>query len=112
MIRVPDWTTSIGLNYNVESTAGTFNFDVNWSYNDGFAWDADNVLREPSYSLLDAQVKYTLPGEYDHLSFRLWAKNITKEKYYVAQIQSSGARGSSALPGSPRTYGVDAIFKF
>lgn len=112
MVRVPKWTFNIGLNYEVETSAGTFNFDVNYAYNDGFAWDADNALRQSSYGLLDAQVKYTLPGRYDRFAIRAWAKNLTREKYYVAQIQSDGARGSSAMPGAPRTYGLDLLFSF
>lgn len=112
MVRVPKWTANLGLNYVVETRFGTFDFDVNYSYNDGFAWDADNALRHPSYSLVDAQMKYTFPGEGDRFSIRLWAKNLTKEKYYVAQIQSDGPRGSSAMPGAPRSFGFDWLVKF
>ncbi|KQX23553.1 hypothetical protein ASD39_07010 [Sphingomonas sp. Root50] len=112
MVRVPKWTLNLGLNYELVTEAGKFNFDVNYAYNDGFAWDADNALRQSSYSLVDAQVKYTLPGKYERFAVRAWAKNITKEKYYVAQVQSDGARGSSAMPGSPRTYGLDLLFSF
>ncbi len=112
MVRVPKWTFNIGANYNLETGIGVFNFDINWAYNDGFAWDADNALRQPSYSLVDAQVKYTFPGEGNRFAIRLWAKNITKEKYYVAEVQSDGPRGSSAMPGAPRTYGFDWLFKF
>ncbi|ATE65819.1 TonB-dependent receptor [Rhizorhabdus dicambivorans] len=112
MVRVPKWTFNIGLNYGIETSAGKFDFDINYAYNDGFAWDADNALRQSSYGLLDAQLKYTLPGRYDRFAIRAWAKNLTREKYYVAQIQSDGARGSSAMPGAPRTYGLDLLFSF
>jgi iron complex outermembrane recepter protein len=110
MVRVPKWTANIGANYNLETEVGAFNFDVNYAYSSSFAWDADNKLREPSYGVLDAQIKYTLPG--DRYSIRLYGKNLTKERYYVAQVQSDSARGSSAMPGAPRTYGVDLLVKF
>jgi iron complex outermembrane recepter protein len=112
MVRVPKWTFNLGANYTLETSAGAFNVDVNWAYNDGFAWDADNALRQPSYALLDAQVKYTFPGAGDRFSIRLWAKNLTKERYYVAEVQSDGPRGSSAMPGAPRSYGFDWMFRF
>lgn len=112
MIRVPDWTLSLGANYTVHSGVGDFVLDVNWAYNDGFKWDADNVASQKAYSLVDAQVTYELPERLKGQSIRFWVKNMTKEKYYVAQVQSSGARGTSAMPGAPRTYGLDWVFKF
>lgn len=112
LIRAPTWSANAGLDYDLETHVGAFDLNVNYSFTDSFAWDADNVLREPSRSLLDAQVKYTLPGEGSRFSVRLWAKNITQTRYYVAEAQSDGARGSSALPGAPRTFGFDWLFKF
>lgn len=111
IVRAPKWTANIGANYDLATDVGDFNFDVNYSYTGSFYWDADNVLKQPSYGLLDAQIKYTFPHQ-ERFSIRLWAKNLTKEKYYVAEIQSDGARGSSAMPGAPRTYGFDWLFKF
>lgn len=112
MARVPVWTANLGANYQVNSSAGGFNFDVNYSYSSSFFWDADNVLKQPEYSLIGARVKYTPPGAEDRFSVSLWGKNLTNEKYYVAQVQGDGARGSSAMPGAPMTYGVDFSFKF
>jgi iron complex outermembrane recepter protein len=111
IVRAPKWTANIGANYELETSAGNFNFDVNYSYTGNFYWDADNVLKQPGYGLLDAQIKYTFPQQ-ERFSVRLWAKNLTKREYYVAEIQSSGARGSSAMPGAPRTYGFDWLFNF
>lgn len=110
LIRVPKWTANVGVNYTVQSSAGDFNVDVNYAFNDSFAWDADNVLRQPSYNILGAQIKYTFPGQ-DRFAVRLWAKNLTGAHYYVAEIQSAGARGSSAMPGAPRTFGFDWLLK-
>lgn len=109
MVRVPETTFTLGANYNLDVGDGNFNIDISWAYNDGFAWDADNKLRQPSYSVFDAQLKYTFADE--RFAFRLWAKNLGKEKYYVAQIQSDGPRGSSAMPGAPRSYGLDWLVK-
>lgn len=111
MIRVPKWTLNLGGSYDIDTAAGGFGFDVNWSYNDGFAWDADNRLKQPSYSLVDAGLKWTPPGAEDRYTVRLWVKNITKEKYYVSEAQSDGARGPSALPGAPRTFGAELSIK-
>lgn len=111
IVRAPKWTANIGANYDVETGFGNFNFDVNYSYTGNFYWDADNVLKQPGYGLLDAQAKYTFPQQ-DRFSVRFWAKNLTSKHYYVAEIQSDGARGSSAMPGAPRTYGFDWLFKF
>ena len=111
LVRAPRWTANVGANYDVETDAGRFNFDVNYSYTGSFFWDADNVLEQPSYGLLDAQVKYTFPGQ-DRFAVRFFARNVTKERYYVAEVQSDGARGSSAMPGAPRTYGFEWLLNF
>lgn len=112
MIRVPKWTFNLGGSYDVDTAAGGFGLDLNWSYNDGFAWDADNRIRQPSYSLFDAGLKWTPPGAENRYTIRFWAKNITKTKYYVSEAQADGARGASALPGAPRTFGGELAVKF
>lgn len=112
MVRVPRITANAGMNYAVATSIGDFDADVNLSYNGRFSWDADNVLKQPAYSLLDAQIKYTIPDSGQRYAIRLWAKNLTGSRYYVAEIQSDGPRGSSAMPGAPRTYGMDWLFKF
>jgi hypothetical protein len=33
-------------------------FNVDYYYNDGFFWEPDNFLRQNSYGLLDARIKY------------------------------------------------------
>jgi iron complex outermembrane receptor protein len=112
MIRVPKLTFNLGASYDINTAAGGFGLDMNWSYNDGFAWDADNRLKQPSYPLIDAGLKWTPPGAEDRYAIRLWAKNLGKEKYYVSETQSGGAIGNSALPGAPRTYGAELSVKF
>lgn len=111
MVRVPKWTYSVGANYRIETSAGELDFDVNYSYSSSFFWDADNVNRQNGFGLLDAQAKWTLPGVLSNHSIRLWGKNLTTTHYYVAAVPSSGARGTSAMPGAPRSYGFDWMIK-
>ncbi len=49
----------------------------------------------------------------ENIQVRLWGKNIFDKKYYPFGYDTAGAFGTVLLtPGMPRTYGVEATFKF
>jgi hypothetical protein len=42
-----------------------------------------------------------------------WVKNVGKTKYWASGTDLTAALGSAALvPGAPRTFGVDLIWRF
>ncbi len=106
------WKFNAAVNYETDiASAGKLAFDLNALYAGKFAWDADNVMKEPSHFMLDGSIAFT-PEAFDNLTLRFWMKNITKEKYNINfYAQASGSAYSSA-PGAPRTFGGEVLFKF
>lgn len=101
MIRSPKTTLSAGVSYTVPTAGGDINADVNYYYNSGFFYEADNRLRQPAYSLVSAQLSWMAPDE--RYAIRLWGRNLTDESYYGNISASLGDNGTWA---PPRTYGV------
>jgi iron complex outermembrane receptor protein len=74
--------------------------------------DRDVVLDQKSYALYNASVSWKeIAGS--KFDFRLWGRNLTDEKYMVGGVGILDVAGlSSALWGTPRTYGVDLTYRF
>lgn len=111
MSRVPEWRWDAGVNYTVESGIGKFVADTSLSHMGNFKWDADNLLTQRSYTLLNASLSLT-PASLDWLTVQLWGKNLTKEKYYETEQEVVGGTGYIATAAAPRTYGVELTMKF
>lgn len=66
----------------------------------------------PSYGLLNARIAFQLedPG----LEFALFARNITKTKYFtrLLAVQNTPLAFTSYMPGDPQTYGASITFRF
>jgi iron complex outermembrane receptor protein len=106
----PAFTGSVGAEYSMPSTIGTFLLASSYQYNGGFNWNgtanADGTpngrIREHSYDLLNTSLMWTsLDGRW---SLRGWGKNITSTKYH-AFVQTN-ANGDTYSPGPPATYGI------
>ncbi len=67
------------------------------------------LVGSKGYALINAGLAWN--GE--RVQVRVWGKNITNKKYYPFGYDTAGAFGTVLLtPGTPRTYGVEATFKF
>ena len=106
-IRTPSNTLSLGVNYVVPVNTGEFGINLTYFRSGGFYWDIDNRVREPSYNLLNTRLSYDLDKR---LGLAVYARNITKEKYFN-QVSTS-TLGDRYSPGAPRTYGIELNFKF
>ena len=107
----PDVTFNLGGSYTAPLAEGEINVNLNYSYSGEWFSGPDNIVRQPSYGLLDASATYTLPG--GKVSLGLWARNITDEDYYVSlAAQSNPGGGVTGVVGAPRTYGVKAGYRF
>lgn len=99
----PPVTGDLNVSYKWSTAKGDVQPSVTVVYNNGFFWQADNRLRQPAYTLLNASLLWTDPtGRYD---IRLWAKNLTDSVYYVARLGAAGL-GDVQEQAAPRTYGV------
>lgn len=108
MIRAPDWTASVAVDYHAPLAGGEFGANISYYYNDGYFFEADNRLRQKAYSLVNAQLRWTAPE--DRYQIRLWSKNLFNEKYYGQGTESGLGDLVSAAPG--RTFGVTLGFTY
>jgi iron complex outermembrane receptor protein len=109
MIRTPPITTNIGVDYSFPVGAGDLGFNVNYYFNSGFFWDADNRVKQPSYDLINAQISYELPDSGWKITG--FVRNLAN-KFYYAQVSTSGGIGDQYSAGAPRTYGITLGFKY
>jgi iron complex outermembrane receptor protein len=107
-VRSPEATANLSGDYRVPLSAGSLDFVVSYSYNSGFAWDPDNRVREPAYSLVNASAGWSSPT--DRFGLRLWGTNLTDHQY------CSYAEATTLLdfcsPNPPRMYGVSVSLHF
>jgi iron complex outermembrane receptor protein len=104
-----DLTTSLGFNYTIPLSAeGEIVINGNWSHNDGFFTDSDNLRRQPAYDTVNASARWTSSnGRY---WMGVWGKNLTNDAVLTLQTTADFAAFSSYA--APRTYGVTAGTRF
>jgi iron complex outermembrane receptor protein len=104
--RSPKWTTNLTLQYMVPTDTGNYTGSLTYYYNSGFFWDADNLLKNNSYHLVNASIDWLSPsGTWD---VRFWAKNLLQQRYYI--YATAQAQGSEASPAPPLTFGATLAF--
>ena len=105
--NAPNFTFNIAAQYTTQVGNGDLSFNVNFSYNDGFFYNADNAYSEPSYGLLNASIGY----EFDSgLRFSIWGRNLTDE--YVAHTITTSVNTAAAVYRPPLTYGATIGYSF
>jgi len=100
--RSPKFTFSIGGDYTLETSAGKFILDANVFHNDGYYWDPQNRLTQPSFTLVNASLTWRSNDE--TWDVKVWGSNLLDEKYY-ANASFSGL-GDFVSPAEPLTFGV------
>lgn len=105
----PEFTMNIGFDYTLNTGHGDYLLSADYYYNDGYYFEPDNLLRQSSFHLINAQIKY-MPT--DNFGVRVWGKNLAGEKYAIGAVTQGGAPGYPFYPGAPREYGVAFDFSF
>jgi iron complex outermembrane receptor protein len=100
-VFTPHWVTNLSAQYKLPTSIGRFTLGGTWNYNDGFYYDPQNRLRNPSYNQVNANLTWEPE---DGKWVRLWVNNLLDERYY-STIQPSNF-GDLYFPAPPRTYGV------
>jgi iron complex outermembrane receptor protein len=101
-VRSPKLTANVGADYRILIAVGRLDLSMTFYYNDGFAWDPDNRLRQAHYNLLSASASWSSPR--DVFGVRLWAKNLTGAQ--TCSFAAAISLGDICSPSAPRTYGV------
>ena len=106
LIRSPEMTGNIGAILDIPTDAGNFRASFNWYFNDGFYWEPDNRVKEPSYDVLNAELSWTaVSGAW---RVRVFGNNLTDEAYSI--YLNTGQFGDLAALAPPRTWGVGLDF--
>ncbi len=108
VVRSPDVTLNLGAVYDFDTDIGNFVLSANYYYNDGFFWENDNLHRQESYSVVNAQITWTDPN--DRFYIGVFGNNLFDEEYSNFGLASELGTFIAAAP--PMTYGVKAGLKF
>jgi len=107
--NTPPFTASASANYQIQTHAGTVTPTFSVVYNAGYAWQPDNRVRQPAYTLINASTQWT--SETGKYSATLWIKNLAQATYYIARISDPGI-GDAQEQAPPRTVGVTLKVRF
>ncbi|WP_169799527.1 TonB-dependent receptor [Novosphingobium lentum] len=108
LVNTPDFTFNMGLNNKLTLAGGELATNVNWSYNSGFFWAVDNRVKQPKFSLFNAQMTWTAPD--GHFNIRGFVRNLTDKKYLLS-LNENGS-GDEGVPAAGRTFGGSIGFHF
>ena len=108
LIRTPKFTGNVGVNYDREFANGDkIGASFTYYYNSGFAWTVDNRVRQSEYSLVNAEVSYTLQNNF---KLSVWGRNLTNTRY--AQGVSVTTFADAIAYARPISYGVTGTYSF
>jgi iron complex outermembrane receptor protein len=108
MIRTPEWTANAALTYEHPLFGGTLDASANVFISDSFYWDWANRLKEPSYTVVNADIGWTTAdGRY---RVGVWGENLTDELYSL--VLSTSALADWVNYAKPRSYGVNLKYSF
>jgi len=102
MIRTPETTVNLGLNYKTEVAGGLLAASGNYFWSNEFFWIPGGAVRQNSYNTLNARLAWTTPD--DRYTVSLWGRNLTKEVYWLQAAGNTG--GFSGSYAQPREIGV------
>lgn len=105
--RAPKWSANIGGVYTIPVEGAKIQIAANYYYNNGYYWDPDNRLKQPSYSLLNTSIGWEADSG---VSVRAWGKNLLNKKYY--SLAGASVVGDMGSPAAPRTYGATIGYRF
>ncbi len=111
--NTPDWTLQVGAEYEFElSNGGRVSLGASLSSFDKqfFTEFEDSRLSADSYSLVDANIKYTTPS--GKISVNVFGKNLTDEFVLSGAFAISTSRTIAGTYLPPRTYGVTVSYNF
>jgi iron complex outermembrane receptor protein len=117
MIRAPDWTANLGLDYTVATTAGKFVVNANESYSSAYAPDQDDIglngtgyrYEQAGYALLSLRAAWSPPSN-GAWTFTAFGDNVTNKRYYLSR--EGNAFGDYHVLAEPASWGVSADFRF
>ncbi|WP_103000987.1 TonB-dependent receptor [Sphingobium sp. SA916] len=105
LIQAPPFSSNLQLLYTLPTDLGDFDLSASWAHGGNYEYDvfSSPLTRQPRTDIVNGSVQWTAPG--GTFNVRLWANNLTGEKYYTIATTGSTA-GAKYAAAAPRTYGV------
>lgn len=105
----PDFAGNLGVSYFLPVSDGSeIGFSLLYSYNDGYFFEQDNRLKQPSFSIINASITYKLSKNW---RVDVWGRNLEDETYYNQKLTVSRF-GDAGIPAAPRTYGIGFEYNY
>lgn len=119
LIQAPDYNAGVDINWRMAHfSAGDLQLLLNGNFYGKQFFDAFNTQRDAQggYGLGNARVQFASLDKRGY-TVGVWVKNFTDRKYLAYALNQgdldTGALGFDyALVGEPRTFGVDATYRF
>ena len=104
-----EFVGTVALDWHHEFSKGAIDANITANYNGDYFFEPDNFLQQKSYVMLNASLRYTLPG--DQITIGIFGKNLADERI-LSQPSTQPAGYPTTFGVPPRTYGVNARIKF
>ncbi len=110
--HVPEWTTSLGAQYELSTGIGDFIFRADANYrSEQYLTIADATSLHESYTLVNARIGFE-PSAVPGLSVALEAQNLTDKEYLVYNQNATIFGIQLHVPGEPRQVSAIARYRF
>ena len=105
----PKWTASGQIDYRTQVGSGQLVASANVTHHGGVNYQADNLPLhfQKNYITVDGRLGYELGNG---VTIAVWGKNITKQNFKIFSRLFAGLH--QVTYGEPRTYGVEASYRF
>jgi iron complex outermembrane receptor protein len=104
-----NFSGNVAVDYHYDLHAGSIDFNLSANYNGNYFFEADNFLRQGSYTIVNTSVRFNLPG--DRASVTLFARNLLNE-HVITQSTTQGLGYPTAYSNTPLSAGAALAFKF
>lgn len=108
LIRTPEFTGSVSANYVQPVGTGNLKFSASYYRTSKFNFDPVGQFPQKGYGLLSGRIMFSPVN--DRFSIGVFGNNLTDETYLTQVLPFSGAILQTY--GTPRTFGVEASFKY
>ncbi|MGQ0622889.1 MAG: TonB-dependent receptor domain-containing protein [Panacagrimonas sp.] len=109
IVRSPKYTVSLAAVQTIAvGQNGEAEIGVDWYYNDGYFFTAQNSVQQGSYDLLGARLSYlVIPWD---LRLTAFGSNLLDERYHIGKFELDF--GVNTTLADPRTYGLRMEWNF
>ena len=109
LIIAPEYTGSLGFNYQRMISSGLLELNGNFYYSDEFWFDFLERVNPGSYNTLAASVSLT-PNFNENIKLSLFGRNLTNEEYFASSLLGPSSDAPVYMP--PRMIGISFDYNF